>query len=123
ISGRAIAGVHEAGTDLDSPPAAGHLAGSSGVAGAGVWFDVRVSPSMIGPGRPLLPVVTYFVALEVNEIVASRSTAPDQNFMVLSFLVLLLSGVVGVCLFSFGLARMIDDRSRARAASNRRSDA
>ncbi len=72
---------------------------------------------------PPLPVVTYFVLLKINEIVASRSDSPNQNFMVLSFLVLVLSVVVGVCLFSFGLAWLIADRRRSKAASDRGSNA
>lgn len=72
---------------------------------------------------PPLPVVTYFVVLKVNEIVASSSDSPNQNFMVLSFLVLVLSVVVGVCLFSFGLAWLIADRHRSRAVSDRGPDA
>jgi hypothetical protein len=47
-------------------------------------------------------------------VVASRPDAPNQNFIVLSFLVLMLSIVVGVCLFSFGLARLFDGRQRRR---------
>lgn len=88
-----------------------------------IWFSVRDAPIIMCLVGPPLPVVTYFVTMMVNEMVASRSDAPNQNFMVLSFLILVLSVVVGVCLFSFGLAWMIADRRRSKAASDRGRDA
>jgi hypothetical protein len=60
------------------------------------------------------PVACYLAVKIANDVVASRPDAPNQNFMVLSFLVLMLSIVVGVCLFSFGLARLFDGRQRRR---------
>ncbi len=73
---------------------------------------MRVDPIILCAAGVLLPVVTYIAMDIANGVVASRSSAPDQNFMVLSFLVFLASIAGGIGLVTLGVALMLRDRER-----------
>ncbi len=75
---------------------------------------MKPDPVILCAAGVCVPVV-FYIALDIADgVVVSRSDAPNQNFMVLSGLLLYLSIVVGVCLFSFGVGRLLDDRAKRR---------
>lgn len=79
---------------------------------SGLGFEMKPDPIILCAVGVLTPIVC-FIALQIaNDAVASASEAPNQNFMVLSFLGFLLSIAIGVGLFSLGVAMMLSQRRK-----------